>query len=620
MRRPLRAITTRAFSSMWPAVLLGLVGGLVIVLRMTSAGDGGAREIAGGSWSTWPIVPLVFAAAWGGMAATGAARAQLAHAFARPVSRGTWLATRLALLLVLLTMAGIALHLVAAQVWIRDPGPPFILVVGAILGAALAGALAGATAETEATALGGTVLGVALLYAPAQSLLDAYAISWPRLVSGMGPWAWPIVLLTTAGLAWPVWQVVRALPRRDARASTLAGALAVAIAVFGFVTMWWPAAARATGPEHAGVVAISGEPGAPSVVYTGSSGHVEGVLMERNGELIALYGGGIERPRIMQAIHSPDGRRLAMMIVPPAGTGRQVVVLDLESGDRLESKVQLDLKLGAWSPEGLAFAFTVPGEPGGYAIVDAELGDLRLIPAEPPGRILAWREEGLLVSVDGDPSGSSLGLTESGQYRAEMVSVTRHRPGHRTVVAGSISSAPFAGPGALAWTSTSSGLAEKGSSQRHLILSIRGLDSPGDDIDVELDARLGAIVHSRGWLDAEHVYLTVHGTRNVASNGRLVIVRRDGALIADAPAPSSLARLNELLGPPAGPWLGISSAGSLFEIACDGRTTPRRHGIDLGSRDAPWVPTRHGDRVLSLVDPGSGNVVTETLPWSAEAR
>lgn len=539
-----RALAVKLLDEVWPALLLGLVVGIgVLVWTLGDPDQPYGDPLRAGS--TWPLMCLVPIAAWVGLTATGGSAARLGFMLARPVGRQRWLTVRLLAGLVAVVVIGIVVHGAAMLGGFEDVGPPVALVAGAVVGALSLGALAGAAAATETGAVGGTVVGVVVLVGPPTMLLDAYGVTWDVVSQVVWGWGWIWASVLVAIPIAPLWRIVAELPRRCPRrigkSAALTGVAYGLVGVFG-----WPSIMNAaTNPVLNQVVAIEGRGAGPRVLYTRTRDEVDGIAVLRpDGTVVALWGEGRRRDQIVMSWPSEDGRMLAVLLVPPDKRGREVVLFDLETGAHVRSPhYGAELRVEQWV-DGQA-AVVLCNRDYGARLFELSLERDGVVPVSRPSE--AWGEPW-------DPHA----FVRSG-VGVKVVS---------------------------SWGSSSLG-------GTHIGVTFEGAVTAA----APLGMFEGRVAASR-WLDDEHVAVIVVATVDIADiadedrerrkDSWVFVIRRDGEVVEDVRVEGT--QLLEIEGPAHGPWRVLGRGGWLAWLDASGERGPVIHPYNLGSRRRPWLP------------------------------
>lgn len=586
MRSSDRAVVRHALREAAPLALLAAFGCAAMELQWLERW----ADIDVPRHSTWPLLPLAAIAAWAGIAVFGEFRGTLAHALARPLDRGRLLGVRAAVFVVALASVGAAF---VAFVGRLDAGPPLGLMSGFCLLAFGAGALAGASTDTETHAVGATLVGVAVAAAPVVAVFDFYVVAWPRVASALGPWLWPAGLLGVASMAAPTWWVVRALPQRPPRRIAAAVGAVVVFQLLAFGLVWQPTASRATLSVHGETLAIDGVVDGPRVVFTGEGGAVDGVYVDRDDTRVPIYGEGAQRDLVVDAKLSPDGEAIALLVRPSRVEKSRIVLIDLNSGERVATEFGSSLRLGAWAPEAHEMAFMGRFGPNPIRVVSLERGGTRVLPRTLPKgyrRILGWYPAGIVVD-------QSKGLF--------LVPAEDHGSRRTTQVLGRTGTPSASG---VAWIERRSEQAKLAGDTRRT-LKIQGWETGAEPTAVDLEAWPETKVSGLGFLDPDHVF--VQFTEWDAQNSRLrtdrprrlYIVHRSGEVRAAVERDQGF-QVHSMAGPPEGPWLATGVYGTLHVVGRDGRSLSRMQARNLGGRSFRWIPVRAVEGGIALIEDG----------------
>ncbi|MCR9162520.1 MAG: hypothetical protein ACE37F_19215 [Nannocystaceae bacterium] len=585
MRDSDRAIARQALRETAPLALLGVALCGALELQWTKSFV--AIDIPIGS--TWPLSIVAALAAWAGIAVFGELRDTLAHALARPLSRGRLLAVRTVVPIAVLTVVALVFHALAGPF---DSGPPFALMVGFAGLAFGIGAFAGASTSTETAAVGATLVGVALCVAPVVLVFEFYAVSWASIDSALGPWLWPAALLGALGTVWPTWWVVGTMPiRSPRRIAAGVGALAL-FELLSVVLVWRPVAAEATSSVHGQMIAIDGVLGGPRVVFTSQGTRVDGVYVDEDDTRRHLFGEGAQRERIVNAALSPDGQAIALLVRQDAVESSRVVLVDLRSGRRVATRRAPSARLGVWAPDAHEMAFLGQGEHTPLHILSAEGRTTRVIPPSSHGRftrLLGWTRRGIVADHG---------------FGFELISADDE--GTRRSFDGRAPRA-FSETG-FAWIDLEGERGWAAPRGTHRRLVIEGWnDEPA--VEVELEAWPISKISGFGYLDPDHVYVQFtewdgkKGLIGSTSPRRLYIVHRSGEVRAAVQRDLG-GRVHSLRGPPEGPWLETGVYGTIRVVGSDGHTLTRRQGRNLGGRSLRWIPTREVEGGIAFVENG----------------
>jgi len=595
------AVAHHALSDATPTALLGLVAcGAVLLWTVGEPGN----PVAAHAQLTWPLLPLAAAAMWAGIGVLGEANANMAHTLARPLHRGRWLVIRAIVHAAALGAVGAVVQFFSANVWAQDPGPPLALVVGLIITAFGVGVVAGACATTETGAVGGTVVGLALMVAPILTLTNFYRVPWPRVTSALGDWMWPAACMGGAALVWPLWHVVRLLPLRQPRRIAVGIAAITALHAAAVVVIWQPAASRATSAEHGDRMAIGGTHDGPRVVYTGTEGTVDGVYIERDGQQLPVFGGGARRSHVLEGRLSPDGSAIALLVRPFDAEGRRIEIVDLHSGDRMTTTVEAELFLGAWSPDSTELVFVATSQEPRLSV--AKLADATVRELSAPlglhhagvsgwhSRVVGWRE-GSIVMLD------------SAGYRHVLRLVPATGGDITQTMAFSARARPAVSDAAVAWLSHDGQPDAPAGSEHRWTLMIQGWEPGAQRVSVDLGTWASASVTGLGFLDENHLYAELAEADPTRPAGqrdrtkRLVVVDRSGEIrsVVDQRRGQDL---HSLRGSPQGPWIATDVYGGTGRLHPNGQTLPKTLGRNLGNRSTPWIPMRTAPNGVEFID------------------
>ena len=597
MRRSDGALVRHALRESAPLGVLGLLACAGLEFQWLER----LADIEVPSHSTWPLLPVVVLAAWAGIAVFGEFRGTMAHALARPLDRGRLLAVRGLVFAAVLASVVVSFRIYAGVSGL-EAGPPLAFIVGSAALAFGVGAFAGVSTDSETSAVGATLVGVALTVSPVVMVFDIYAVSWPRVTSVLGLWLWPAALSGAVCLAGPTWWVVRALPHRDPRRVLSGLGAVVVLHLLAFGLVWQPTASRATSSVHGETIAIDGVEGGPRVVFVGSGGKVDGVYVDRGDERVPVYGDGAQRDQIVDAALSPDGEAIALLVRPSQAERSRIVLVDLNSGERVSTGSAPRRRLGVWAPDSRRMAFDVTGERSPIGVVSLHDGTSRVIP--PKGkqhytRLLAWHDRGIVAGshrtvflIPDDGEGMPITFeTDAGGWAVST--------------------------SGLAWVDREGRRGHLGEGKPYRTLKLQGWDPGASPIAVELDAWPTCEISALGFLDPDHVYVqftrwdSEEGLIRSDSAKKLYIVHRSGEVRAAVDRDEGL-RVHNISGPPGGPWLSTGIYGTLHMVGRDGRSLERAQARNLGGRSFRWIPIRDiRGGVAFIEDGGLSTLLTE---------
>jgi len=586
------------------------LGGVLLVLAVMAGTQGiasspgewiGEDGRSAGNATGWALAGLLPAALWGGIAASGPSN--LPHLLCRPLSRTRILVVRLLVVAVIVAGVGAIVGLATRSLVIEHVNPLTTgVVVTMLCHAVVSGAMARCLRADEpfAMAIGVLLLGLAFF---SLSLPVAFVgVGSERLFMTLGSALVPVCTISVVAAAAPLvrhWRLH--VPVSSPRSLAQAVGLHVGVLVLQSLVLWCPVAIWANLPQSSSPVAVLGRaPDGRMWVATGAppveaarGAKIDGlVLLDRDARTVVAgwFGGaslvGLGHAGEVVELHaSPDGRAVAVVT-----HSDDTACLELHGVDGPLDRRSRPLSSG--SARRLYWA------PGSRALVDvvATAGALDVLRIDLEGttavasHALVAGERGSWLGWSGPRAwlrrgNAAVALDRSGRVAAELslsLPLARLAP---------------AGGGLASWDPASARL------------ELSNVDRAGDSpLRVALPPRTAGI-RSVVWLDADHVAILLSVDVD-EDPSHVLVLHVGGEVLVDLPASELF--LDELHGPPSGPWI-LRSGTRLV--------TMDRHGdhtweLALPTITANMVPTTvvHDHDGVLYVD-HQGVIRERGYPW-----
>jgi hypothetical protein len=529
--------------------LLGLSG----VVPVTAGGVAPSHATPTGDAAGWALAGMFPAALWGGMVASGPS--SVMHLLARPISRVRIIAVRLLVTVVVLAACGLLVVVAGRSLTIHDMVPLSVSEQAVMLCYAVAsGAVARCLRADEPFAVGVAVLLLAFSSVGVWLVTSFAGVSLARSFQTLGWATLPVCALVFVTAVAPLlrhW--ARFVPLEGRWVLGQCAGAYLGVLVLHSLVIWYPVAVSATLPANASPTAVLGRaPDGRLWLATGErpawaanvapskrsrvSTTVDGLLLvDEHGEtrVTGWFGGadwlGLGHPgEVMELSAAPDGRAVAVITRSDDAGHLELYGVDGLLARCSRPRANRSGQRLRWAPDGRALVDVV---------ATAQALDVLLLRLEGPtttvSHALVPAEQGALLGFGGAHvwlrrDGEAIGLDPDGRIAA---TVELALPMARL--------APFGGHLA---SYDPEGIA----------VELSRLESPSrPPLRLELP-RATTKLRSLVWLDADHVAILL-ALPTEEHQSRMMVFHVGGERIADVPSDDY--RLDELYGPPSGPWI-----------------------------------------------------------------
>lgn len=591
------------------ALTLGVLASAVPVTVVGSEALRGST--ATGDATGWALSGMFPAALWGGIVASGPA--SVVHLLSRPISRTRIIAARLLVVTVILAVCGLLVGLAGRSLAIHDMVPLSVAEQAVMLCYAItSGAVARCLRPDEPFAVGIGVLLLGLSSASVSLATSFVGVSVGRSLHALGWAALPICALVVVTATVPlVRHWARFVPLGGRWVLAQCAAAYVGVLALHSLLLWYPIAIAATLPHAASPAAVlgrapdgrlwlaTGEPplwtadSKPFTRVARQATRIDGlVLRDERGQtrVTGWFGGadwlGLGQPgEVVELRASPDGRVVA--VITESHDTAHVELYDT-GGLRARHSRPRAQRTGQrlqWSADGRSLIDVVV-TPRALDVLLLRLEDAtttasHTIVAGERGALLGFRGSRPWLRRDGE----AIALDASGRITA---TVPLTLPMARLAPAG----------GHLASYDPEGSVVEL--SRLH----------PPSQPSQRLELPSGTTkVRGLVWLDADHVAVLI-GLPTGEHQSRMLVFHVAGHAVADVP--SHAYHLDELYGPPSGPWIR-RDATELAAIDRSGHPL-WRHDIPTITDDMVPTPVVYDRNGVRYVD-HRGVVREQAYPW-----